>query len=286
MAQTQTINISNLKEIPTIPIVVTRAIQIMNNPHSSVNELTELITKDQVLAAKILKVANSAYYGLPSKVTNLNRAITLIGFNEVRRLITPILLLDAFKSFKDNKYFSSKKFWSHSLAVAEACEILAEKANLTHDIGKARVVGLLHDVGRLIIIETSPDKFETVMKKVELGVSILKAEKAILGIDHAEIGAKVAKMWNLPEIIVQIIAYHHRPLQATEECAVFAEITCMADYLAYELDLKSLLKGDPPLLPDKVKNRFIREKEDLDILLTRLETQIEKTQHILSLIRE
>jgi putative nucleotidyltransferase with HDIG domain len=286
MGQTGTINIAELHEIPTIPVVVTKAIQVINSPKSSAKDLTDLIINDQVLAAKILKVANSAYYGLPSKVNNLNRAITLIGFNEVRRMITPILLLDTFKSFKDNKYFSSKRFWTHSLAVAGACEILSEKANRPQDVGEMRVIGLLHDIGRLIIVEVIPDKFEAVMRKVEIGLEVIKAEKALIGAEHAEIGAQVTESWNLPESVVNAIRFHHEPEQASEEYVLAAEITCMADHLSNQLEYKSLLIGTPPSVPDALKNKYIKEEKEIEILLTRLETEVEKAQTFLNLIKE
>lgn len=283
MIATNTINVEELAEISTIPVVVTKAIQVMNDPKSSARDLTDLIINDQVLAGKILKVANSAFYGLPSKVNNLNRAITLIGFNEIKRMITPILLLDTFKNLTSNKYFSSKGFWCHSLAVAGACEILSEKENRMHDIGEARIVGLLHDIGRLIVVESLTDKFEKLMKKVELGVDVMKAESAVLGIDHAEIGARVTKFWNLPLTVVNSIRFHHNQDQAGEY-KLIAEMVCFADYLANELDYRSLQIGDVPQVPERISKRFMNDDEDKEILLTRLETDVEKAKTLINML--
>lgn len=283
MSTTQTIDFSQLRDVPVLPVVVTRAIQVINDPDSSAKELTNLIIHDQVLAAKILKVANSAFYGLPSKINNLNRAITLIGFDEVKRMITPILLLNTFKDFKNNEYFSSRDFWLHSLAVADACEILVKKINQPQNTGEARVVGLLHDVGRLILVGVLQRHFEKVMKKVSMGVEVRKAEEGILGIDHARIGAKITESWNLPESVVKTIEYHHDPENAGEYQNL-AEIVCMADYLANELNIKSLVIGETHDVSDCIRDRFIQEENDLDIMLTKLETEVEKSKTLIDII--
>ncbi len=283
MRTSQTIDFSQLRDVPTLPVVVTRAIQVINDPDSSAKELTDLIIHDQVLAAKILKVANSAYYGLPSKINNLNRAITLIGFDEVKRMIAPILLFNTFRDFKNNEYFSSRDFWVHSLAVADACEILVDKTNQPQNTGEARVVGLLHDVGRLILVGVLQIHFIKVMKKVSMGVDVLQAEEGILGLDHARIGAKIAESWNLPESVVNIIKYHHDPENAGEYSNL-AEIVCMADYLANELNIKSLVIGERKSVPDYIRDRFIQEKDDLDIILTKLETEVEKAKTLVAII--
>ena len=285
MSATNTINVEELAEISTIPVVVTRAIQVLHDPKSSARDLTDLIINDQVLAGKILKVANSAFYGLPTKINNLNRAILLIGFNEIRRIITPILLFDTYKNLTNNKYFSSKGFWCHSMAVAGACEILAEKENRVQDIGEARIVGLLHDIGRLIVVESLGDKFEKLMKKVELGVDVMKAESAMLGLDHAEIGARITKFWNLPRTVVNSIRFHHNPDQAGEY-VLLTEMVCFADFLANELDYRSLQIGDVPQIPDAIKKRFITDDAEMGILLTKLETEVERAKTFLNMIED
>jgi putative nucleotidyltransferase with HDIG domain len=285
MSATNTINVEELAEISTIPVVVTKAIQILHDPKSSSRDLTDLIINDQVLAGKILKVANSAFYGLPTKINNLNRAILLIGFNEIKRMITPILLFDTFKNLTDNKYFSSKGFWNHSMAVAGACEILAEKEYHLQDIGEARIAGLLHDIGRLIVVESMTDKFEKLMKKVELGADVMKAETAMLGLDHAEIGARITKLWNLPRSVVNSIRFHHNPDQAGEY-VLLAETVCFADFLANSLDHRSLQIGDVPQISDAIRKRFITGDDGMGILLTRLETEIERVKTFLNMIED
>ena len=285
MSKTQTVDFSKLDDIPTIPVVVTRAIQVINDPRSGAKDLTDLIMNDQILAAKILKVANSAYYGLPSKINNLNRAITLIGFDEIKRMITPIILLDTFKSFKQTEYFSSTDFWVHSLAVAGACEILVEKINKPLDIGEARVVGLLHDIGRMIMVEIAPTEFEKTMKTVERGATVLDAESAIIGQNHAEVGALVIEKWGLPESISTIIRYHHNSENAPNNFYL-AEVVSVADYLANQLNMRSLVIGESRKVPQNIKDKFINDEEELEILLTRLETEVEKAKTLLSMIKD
>jgi len=283
--KSRTINITDLKEIPTIPVVVARAVGVINNPRSSAKDLTDLIINDQVLAAKILKVANSAYYGLPSKVNNLNRAITLIGFNEVKRMIMPILLLDTFKGFKNNKFFSSQMFWTHSLAVAAASEILTERIKAPYDMGEARVAGLLHDIGRLIIVQYFPNEFESIMSEVELGIKVRMAEFSILGVDHGEVGAQVTEAWNLPKSLVNVIRYHHDYKGCPEDHKLLAEIVLVGDYLSYQLDIKGLAFGNEPGLVDEVKTKYITNEEESEILLTKLETEVERSQMLLNMIQ-
>jgi putative nucleotidyltransferase with HDIG domain len=274
-----------LKEIPTIPVVVAKAVGVINNPRSSAKDLTELIMNDQVLAAKILKVANSAYYGLPSKVNNLNRAITLVGFNEVKRMIMPILLLDTFKGFKNNKFFSSQMFWSHSLAVAAGSEILTETIKAPYDTGEARVAGLLHDIGRLIIVQYFPQEFDSIMSQVEVGIKVRQAESSILGLDHCDVGAEVTESWNLPKSLVNVICYHHSQAACPENHRLLAEIVMVADYLSYQIDIKGLAFGNEPTLEEEIRLKYIKNEEDSEILLTRLETEVERSQMLLNMIQ-
>ena len=285
MTKTQTVDFNKLDDIPMMPVVVTKAIQVINDPRSGAKDLTDLIINDQILAARLLKVANSAYYGLPNKINNLNRAITLIGFNEITRMIAPIILLDTFKSLQRNDYFSSTNFWVHSLAVAGACEILVEKINKPLDIGEARVVGLLHDIGRMIMVEIAPVEFEKAMRIVQRGGNILDAESAILGQNHAEVGALVTEKWNLPESITNIIKYHHNSDNAPAD-SYLAEVVSVADYLANHLQMRSLVVGEPIEIPRHIKEKYIHDEEDFDILLTRLETEVEKAKTMLSMIKD
>ena len=194
-------------------------------------------------------------------------------------------MLDTFKSFKDNKYFSSSQFWTHSLAVADASEIFAEKMNRPQDVGEARVVGLLHDIGRLIQVEVIPDKFESVMKEVELGVDVMQAERTVLGVDHAEIGAQVTESWNLPESVVNVIRYHHEPGQTPEDVEL-SEICCMADYLSNQLQMRSLVIGEPPEVPEEIISKYIQEEEEMEILLARLESEVEKAKTFLNMLKD
>lgn len=198
----------NVLNLPTLPTVVAKMMEIMDDPRTTVVELSKLISSDQVLAAKLLRLANSAYFGMPRKVSTLDFAIVLLGFENVKSLALSLSVIDKF-SENWNGHFDYTEFWEHAFGCAVASRLLAKTIAPTQT-SEAFVAGLLHDIGKLILSQYATKYFSLVVEKsVDCGAGFDEIEKATLGVTHAEIGGWFAERWNFPLNLISAIGNHH-----------------------------------------------------------------------------
>lgn len=276
--------LENIKELPTLPTVVAQIMMTLNEPTSSARDLERLVANDQSIAARLLKLANSAFYGLPGKVTSLGRAITLLGFNTVRSLVLTIGVIDKFSGSSGGRFFDRGEFWEHSLSVATASKLLCSKdPSINPD--EAHIAGLLHDVGKVILDMVMSAKFQKAMQMVKTkGFDPLMAEEKIVGITHDNVGALVAEKWRFPEFIREVIEFHHKPEDATN----FPEMTQLVG-LANEIVpvfKEQELKKEDYSIPDLESDwasRWLPSPRHEEIFITKYEVEIEKVRDILSL---
>jgi len=199
--------------LPTLPTVITQLIGLIDNPRTSAHDVSELISTDQALTAKILKLANSAFYGFPREIATVNHAVVVLGFETVKTLGLSVSVLERFAAGNsDNSQFDRQKFWDHSLACGVAARILAAKLRYQHEKGKAFAAGILHDIGKLILSQYFPNEFSEVLELTHSeGMYIGQAEEQVLGLTHAQVGAWLVEKWNLPQELVDTVSYHHTP---------------------------------------------------------------------------
>jgi putative nucleotidyltransferase with HDIG domain len=198
--------IKEIEHLPTLPQVVMKVLAMTDSDRVNAMELSKEM--DQSLSAKVLKVANSAYYGgrTVRKVSSVHHAIVIIGFDALKEII---LTTSLFHTFQDSKQIESfKPLWQHSLECGLAAKRLAWVYRY-EAMDEAYLVGLIHDLGSLIIQQFFPDQFRDIKSQTNGAVENLGLEKEILGMTHAEIGGKMAERWNFPEALVEAIAHHH-----------------------------------------------------------------------------
>jgi len=216
--------------LPTLPTVITQMIGLIDNPKTSARDVARLISTDQALTAKILKLANSAFYGFPRKIATVNHAIVILGFETVKSLGLSVSVLERFSGKGKDTFFDRQKFWEHSIACGVAARMLAGKLRYRVQ-GEAFAAGILHDIGKLILSQYFPDEFTAIMQLVrDQQLYIGKAEEMILGITHAEIGHWLAEKWNLPRQLDDAIAFHHTPGRI-ERGAELPSLIHLADFL-------------------------------------------------------
>ena len=216
--------------LPSLPTVVTQLINLVGDPATSARDISQLISADQALTAKILKVANSAFYGSPRKIATVQLAIVVLGFETVKNLGLSVAVLKRFHAGKAHPLFDRQQFWEHAIGCGVAARMLVRKRNRKLE-GEAFVAGVLHDIGKLILIEYFPDEFgESLELACDELLTISEAEMKVIGVTHAEIGGWLAEKWNLPESLVQAITYHHNPL-AVEEPSEILMVTHTANAL-------------------------------------------------------
>ncbi len=226
--------LSSIRNLPSIPMVMFEVSKLLNNPNTSASELGKMIGKDQGLVAKILTVANSPLYGLPRRVSTIEFAIVILGFEHIKNIVIALSMVEAFK--KDGlKNWDSKTYWNHSILTASIAKKIADDLYFPKS-GEAFTAGLLHDLGISIIQRYFNKEFNLINELVDnQQMRYLKAEEQILGLTHQEIGKFLISRWNLPSSLGDVICNHHQPSRS-EENKVIASIIHLADYMTQYLN--------------------------------------------------
>ncbi|MBI5556127.1 MAG: HDOD domain-containing protein [Deltaproteobacteria bacterium] len=199
-----------VKNLPTLPGIITKLTRMAEDPDTTTDQMGKVISKDHILAAKLLKLVNSAFYGFPQKISSLSSAIILLGFNVIKSLIISSSIFEFMES-------QDVELWEHSLGCAVVCNVLAKRLNVS-DPEEISTAGLIHDIGKVAIKMELKPEFEMLRQMIhEREISMLVAEQELLGLDHAEVGGWLAKSWNLPPKLVEPIACHHNPKEAKHE---------------------------------------------------------------------
>ena len=203
--------IRQIRSLPALPETVHRVREAMLSPDSSVANVTDIITLDPPVAAKVLSVANSASYGFTHKISDLNLAVSLMGLKETYAIVLSAAIVDLVSQLEE---FDYRAFWLESVCSACAARIVAKVSN-RRQLPGVFTAGLLHDVGRAALWEVAPEK----CKKIDnsfTGMALLNAEQDLVGLSHVEAGYELALHWALPNEIAQAIRFHHHPELATE----------------------------------------------------------------------
>lgn len=220
----------NIRNLPTLPFIAVKVMDAVNNPRSSASDLAKIISSDEALAAKVLRLVNSAYYGFPNPITTITHAVAILGFNTLRTLVVGISISGLFSN-RPGDLFDRKALWSHSVATAIGAKALARRVGYpNHE--EMFLAGLLHDVGKIILDMYVHDEF---IKAVELGkaknIPLYMAEREVLGATHAEVGKLIGDQWKLPSVLTEAIRWHHEVERAGEHEKI-AAIVCVANALA------------------------------------------------------
>jgi putative nucleotidyltransferase with HDIG domain len=241
----------DIEQLPTLPTVYNRLQNMLSDPKVSARDVGKVIEQDQALAAKIIKVVNSSYYGFPKQVSTISHSVVILGFNELKHMALSVSLLKLFNSKQGNHSFDPRAFWQHSLAVAVCAGTIARKAGhgkcSSHE--EAFVAGLLHDIGKIIEDQYMQELFSKVIDLCSREqVLIYEAEKRLLGITHQDIGGFLAKKWRLPPVLESAILYHHTPMSKRSDPVLFSMLAIIhcADILVRGMGIGS---GGDPFVP-------------------------------------
>lgn len=209
--------LDGIENLPTLPVMVQQIQKLINSPNSSMNQIGALISKDQAIAARVVRLVNSAFYGLGRKVASIPQAIVVLGLNTVKNLVTGVSVIKMFESADKESLFNRDMFWLHSFGSAMGARLLAKSLG-RNEPEDYFLAGLLHDIGVLILDQFFHDEFLSVLKYVnDNNIDYHTAEQNVLGLTHCEVGAIVAEKWKIPDFLIQTIRYHHNPVNQDPE---------------------------------------------------------------------
>jgi putative nucleotidyltransferase with HDIG domain len=241
--------IFQIERLATVPHVVWGIVESLNDDRTTAADLEQLIYGDPALASKMLSLANSAYYGLPRNVTTISRAVNVIGIQELQMLAAGVGLADPYDQGEKPADYRIKDLWIHSAAVSYAAGELAETSG--HPLpDEVRTAGLLHDLGKLVLVNHLTEYLDRIMALTDAGLSYSEAERQT-GLDHSTLGYWLAKRWGLPENHQIVIRDHHHPRPDKP-----AYITTCLVYLANEL-VNEVQDRPYPRPPDSMNAEII-----------------------------
>jgi predicted Zn finger-like uncharacterized protein len=219
-----------IKDLPPVPQVVQKAQEIMANPESGLKELAKTLETDQAIVAKVLRLANSSYYGWSGKIATIQRALVLLGEQTLKEVILTAGMNGLLDKTLKGYGFASGELWRHSIAVGMSSKIITSRID-PERANDAFVAGLIHDAGKLALdpfILEERAAFDAFMQDEQQ--TFLKAEHQILGFDHAELVQDLCRKWNFPDDITTAVTHHHRPSRSHGSALAYA--VHLADYIA------------------------------------------------------
>ena len=275
--------INNNKELPSLPAALMQVIQETGKATASAGAIADLIARDQSLSAKLLKLSNSAYYGMPGQVDDLVESVMILGMKNVRNMALAAGTHTWMNKPLKGYLLEPKQMWNHSFGVAIGSRIIAaESKKLNPDI--AFTAGLLHDIGKVALSAWLEDKIKYIIKIAQSkNLPFDEAERQVLGFDHTQVGERLGMKWNLPDNLIQAIRYHHKPNECDPTSSLVDSIH-LGNYLTmsmgyglggdglhYEVFGETFDRlGIQPENIDKISSQFVSEFEEYDQIFKEL----------------
>lgn len=227
--------VNSVKDIQAMPSVIVKVLNVMKKPTVSMKELGDIVIYDQSLTIKILALVNSAYYGFSQQISSINIALSLLGMVKVKNIIVAVAMKPMMSGAGD------KELWKHSIRVAAGCEYLAKLTNIM-DADEAFIAGFIHDIGKMVLTMSNPKMYDKVLEVAAAGHDILDVEKKYFDSDHVRTGSLLAKRWQLPILLANIVSYHHTP--SLSSIPVPCNLVCAVDKLVQDNFEPGLLDKD------------------------------------------
>lgn len=246
--------IQKISHIATLPEVAMKIIELVEDTESTAQDLHKVISNDPALGARILKVVNSAFYGLPGQIGSINRAIVLLGLNAVKNIAIAASLTKLFRGGRISPNFDARDLWNHAFGSATCTRLLADKVGLGL-ADEAFLAGLMHNIGILVEIQACRSKFVKTLEKLDTdpNLTLREAETQTLGANHEQFGSALCQVWKFPHSFVYVTGFHHHPWDLPENHRTLTGLVHVADIVVAKLEL-GFARGtetqtfDPPLL--------------------------------------
>lgn len=259
--------IKSIKSLPTLPAVAQKVSKLAESDKTSASQLSAIISQDQALSGRVLRLVNSSFYGFPGRISNISNAILLLGFDVVKSLIISVSVFEMMEK-------GIIGLWEHSLGCAIAARIIARRVKGC-DPEELSVAGLLHDIGKVVVSIQLSDSYEDIKRAIrEQRIIFYEAEKQVLELTHEDIGAWLAESWNLPVNLQEPIACHHQPLKA-QKAKLPTAIVHTANFLTRAVGFGS--GGDPwtPELIHKAWERLGLNMQSMEEIIREFNDELE-----------
>lgn len=225
--------VERVAELSTLPEVTQRILAVTEDPDSSARDLHEVLKHDMALSAKLLRVVNSAFYGLPGRVADLDRAIVLLGFQAVRNLAIAATMAALFRrEGTEVRGFSPQQLWQHSVATGVAARQIVGVVGLRSLREEAFLGGIIHDIGVVVLYQYAEEAFAQVVSRVDDETPLTEAEDALLDMGHPKTGQALAERWKFPRNMQLVAGYHHLPDRLAEEHRLLPVVIGLAGDMA------------------------------------------------------
>lgn len=233
---------AQIDSFPPLPATVSKVMTVTADPESSAVDLMEVILPDQTMCSTILKVANSAFFGLPREVSTIERAVVVLGHEEIKNIVIGKAIFASFPKLSQKSRQTVGLFWEHAFTCGLAAKIIADHYHLSQS--EFFIAGLIHDIGKLAMLTTFPEEYP-ILQELSSPSHFLNTgeEKTMFSISHDQVGRQLAERWMLPEQLVMAIGYHHRP-QDAPCCINHALIVQVADILSLMYCCSGITKGE------------------------------------------
>lgn len=261
--------IKGVQQVPSLSAVVLEVLASFDRENIEIAGLVQKLGRDQGLTARVLRVANSPFYGISGKVGSVGEAVVVLGFHNVRSLVAAAGIIHQFPAAEGEDRLDRLAFWQHGIGTGVCAQALAKKLNM--DQALAFTAGLLHDVGRLVLDAYFREDFAATMAHCAAeDVALLEAERAVLGLDHGMVGYELAKRWKFPAAIQQAIRDHHQP---ERETAALTDLVHVANTLCHALDFGNSGYEMVPSLSSAAWTRLGLDWKTMPALMAEIELQ-------------
>lgn len=261
-------HIEKIDKLPTLPAIAYKILNLIDDDLVSVNKLVRIIENDPAISAKLLGVANSAFYGFREPTRTLNYAIIRMGFDSVKNIAIGISIMTVLDGGKRQSALDYRRIFNHSVAVGFTAKLLSGHFKLTVT-DEILICGLLHDIGLLILSRYFPDRYLNVLNAFEKEKNLLDVEKEVFDFTHADIGTWLAEKWSLPDTVLDTILYHHTPSHAQNNLKHVA-IVHIADYIASLHIIRATAQDYNPAFDPSCLDMLAISDNDLNDVVTEI----------------
>jgi len=282
--------LNSIDNLPTLPTIASQLLDLLGDNNSSMMSIARIISADPSLTSKVLRIANSAYYGMRKKIDTIKLSLVILGIEEVTNIILSISLFKTFQSDTSSSSLDLEKFWEHSLATAHISRLLCRILRIRMH-GEEFTAGLIHDIGKIIFEQYFFDDYCEINDKIIKEKLInYKVEEDILGVNHMDVGAWLAEKWKLPSNLVESIRFHHFPKLA-EESPILSAVVSLADKFVKQNEIGQSINFEEINLENAEAWQIIKEYSprylelDIEKTIESINKEIEKIPSFLSVIK-